>query len=252
MTWEVTLERVSDLDKKLHEDVVSETFAFKDWDGKVRAYKKRVSRPGFEVRALVSLPREVDAMALMRDHAHAVRLVEFDYSGIVFDWYGEGTWETHAGKWSDAKCRAAASHLVSALHHLHSLGWVHRSVAPYNVYVDAKGASRLGDFGSARQKERTMTRDVFDRWYCAESVLASKGQFAEYDERVDVWAAMCSIAELVSGKCQFPGINEKHQLKLVKAREWSVPNNAAALEFVKRRCSDVKFDEMRLLSKIWT
>ena len=53
---------------------------------------------------------------------------------------------------------------------------------------------------------------VSTRWYRAPELLAGD---AHYDSSVDVWAAGCIMAEVVSGMPLFPGESDLHTLKLI-------------------------------------
>jgi serine/threonine protein kinase len=68
---------------------------------------------------------------------------------------------------------------------------------------------KLGDFGLLRERGREMTAYVSTRWYRAPEVILG---VAAYDEKVDIFAAGCVLAEMVLGSPLFPGSCSKDQL----------------------------------------
>jgi len=99
------------------------------------------------------------------------------------------------GRWS---CQ-----LLSALAHMHRHGFFHRDIKPENLLLDAQGGIQVCDFGLARdvRSRPPYTDYVSTKWYRApELVLRS----TVYNSPVDIWAAACVIAEVLTLQPLFP------------------------------------------------
>ena len=65
-----------------------------------------------------------------------------------------------------------ASHIISALHHIHGANVIHLDVKPQNVFLDRNGCLKLGDLGLARDITTTNTDVVEgDSRYMAPELL---------------------------------------------------------------------------------
>ena len=65
-----------------------------------------------------------------------------------------------------------ASHIISALHHIHLANVIHLDVKPQNVFLDRNGCLKLGDLGLARDITSTNTDVVEgDSRYMAPELL---------------------------------------------------------------------------------
>ncbi|TVU27784.1 hypothetical protein EJB05_19285 [Eragrostis curvula] len=93
--------------------------------------------------------------------------------------------------------------LADALAGCHRRGVAHRDVKPDNVFFDANGVLKLGDFGSAEWfgDGRAMTGLVGTPYYVAPEVVAGR----EYTEKVDVWSAGVVLYMMLSGTVPFYG-----------------------------------------------
>ncbi|XP_062220660.1 phosphoenolpyruvate carboxylase kinase 2-like [Phragmites australis] len=93
--------------------------------------------------------------------------------------------------------------LADALAGCHRRGIAHRDVKPDNVFFDATGVLKLGDFGSAEWfgDGRPMTGLVGTPYYVAPEVVAGR----EYSEKVDVWSAGVVLYMMLSGTVPFYG-----------------------------------------------
>lgn len=107
--------------------------------------------------------------------------------------------------------------IVQGLAYLHKNGIMHRDLKPENIlYIFDTEEIKLADFGVTKEvpdkKDGKLTDYVCTRWYRApECVLKSK----DYDEKVDIWAVGCVMAELIMLKPIFPGNNEFDQINTI-------------------------------------
>lgn len=109
--------------------------------------------------------------------------------------------------------------LLCALKYIHSAGVIHRDLKPSNLLINSDSTIKLCDFGLARavesdQEVDDLTDYVATRWYRAPEILFGSNT---YDFSVDMWAAGCILAELVSGRPLFPGSSTMDQLERIVA-----------------------------------
>jgi serine/threonine protein kinase len=94
---------------------------------------------------------------------------------------------------------------------------MHRDLKPENILmIINNNLVKLADFGTAKEvpkyKDNSLTDYVCTRWYRApECSLKSNN----YDEKIDIWAIGCIMAELYTLKPIFPGIDEFDQLNKI-------------------------------------
>lgn len=106
-----------------------------------------------------------------------------------------------------------AFQLFSALHILHSISITHRDIKPQNILIDKdKGVLKLCDFGSAKSlkpNEESLCY-ISSRYYRSPELLF---EYPFYSSSVDIWAAGCSIVELLmAGIPLFQGDSSVNQL----------------------------------------
>ena len=94
---------------------------------------------------------------------------------------------------------------------------MHRDLKPENILmIINNNLIKIADFGTAKEipeyKNNSLTDYVCTRWYRApECTLKSNN----YNEKIDVWAIGCIMAELYTLKPLFPGIDEFDQLNKI-------------------------------------
>ncbi|KAL0216783.1 hypothetical protein P9112_008967 [Eukaryota sp. TZLM1-RC] len=105
--------------------------------------------------------------------------------------------------------------LFSGLKAIHDASFIHRDIKPGNILINSKGVIKVADFGLARclpQKCDNLTPHPATRWYRSPEVLFGS---RDYDATIDVWAAGCVMAELLSKVPLFPGISDIDQLQRI-------------------------------------
>ena len=178
------------------------------------------------------------------NHPNIVKLLEViheknDDTSLIFEYCDYNLYElikTYKRKQmslSELKIKNIIYSITLGLYHIHSNGIMHRDLKPENILIKNKEI-KIADFGTAKEIPKfnsyheinNMTDYICTRWYRApECVLKSKN----YNEKVDIWALGCIMAELYNLRPIFPGQSEFDQIdKIFKALgtpkngEWDV------------------------------
>lgn len=101
---------------------------------------------------------------------------------------------------SESLAATLARNLLNGLQAIHEQGLIHRDLKPHNILLTAEGVLKIADFGQARllpprELEQPLTPAVATRWYRAPELLFGAH---DYGAGVDIWAAGCVIAQLVT------------------------------------------------------
>jgi serine/threonine protein kinase len=115
-----------------------------------------------------------------------------------------------------SRAKAFMFQLLQSLAHLHKSGYFHRDLKPENLLIRKDPATgqevvKLADFGLVKEIRcrPPFTDYVSTRWYRAPELLL---QDRMYNSPVDIWAAGCIFAEMITTRPLFPGTNEVDQL----------------------------------------
>lgn len=113
--------------------------------------------------------------------------------------------------------------ICQALKYVHSQHILHRDIKSQNIFLDAQGNAKLGDFGIA--KILNHTRDfahsvVGSPFYLSPEIC----QGLEYNSKTDVWSLGCVLYELCTFSPAFSGNNMGGiVMKILRQQQPSIP-----------------------------
>lgn len=101
------------------------------------------------------------------------------------------------------------------IRYMHRQKTIHRDIKPHNALYFAKtNELKISDLGMARDNSSRDPKspEVVTIWYREPGLLYEN---RDYDAKVDIWSAGCTIFEFISGKPLFPGDDPKEMFKLI-------------------------------------
>jgi ribosomal protein S6 kinase beta len=134
-----------------------------------------------------------------------------------------------AGTFDEDLARLYTAELVSALAHLHSLGFVHRDLKPENVLLDAHGHVKVTDFGLAKgnmsDAEHHRTNSFIGTMeYMAPEVIQGKG----HGKAVDWWSTGILLYEMLCGMPPFRAKSKNALQKSIISGKFKLPSYLSA------------------------
>uniref|UniRef100_A0A8C6SSW1 Mitogen-activated protein kinase 4 n=1 Tax=Neogobius melanostomus TaxID=47308 RepID=A0A8C6SSW1_9GOBI len=109
--------------------------------------------------------------------------------------------------------------LLRGLKFIHSANVLHRDLKPANIFVNTDQLLlKVGDFGLARivdphySHKGYLSEGLVTKWYCSPHLLLSPNN---YTKAIDMWAAGCILAEMLTGNMLFAGAHELEQMQLI-------------------------------------
>ncbi|CAO2594414.1 Mitogen-activated protein kinase 4 [Lemmus lemmus] len=93
--------------------------------------------------------------------------------------------------------------LLRGLKYIHSANVLHRDLKPANIFISTEDlVLKIGDFGLARIVDQHYSHKLVTKWYRSPRLLLSPNN---YTKAIDMWAAGCILAEMLTGKMLFAG-----------------------------------------------
>ncbi|XP_071989407.1 mitogen-activated protein kinase 4 [Engystomops pustulosus] len=109
--------------------------------------------------------------------------------------------------------------LLRGLKYIHSANVLHRDLKPANIFINTEDlVLKIGDFGLARIVDQHyshkgyLSEGLVTKWYRSPRLLLSPNN---YTKAIDMWAAGCILAEMLSGRMLFAGNHELEQMQLI-------------------------------------
>ncbi|RXN18415.1 mitogen-activated kinase 4-like isoform X1 [Labeo rohita] len=109
--------------------------------------------------------------------------------------------------------------LLRGLKFIHSANVLHRDLKPANIFINTEQMLlKIGDFGLARivdphySHKGYLSEGMVTKWYRSPRLLLSPNN---YTKAIDMWAAGCILAEMLTGRMLFAGAHELEQMRLI-------------------------------------
>ncbi|XP_066500041.1 mitogen-activated protein kinase 4 [Hoplias malabaricus] len=109
--------------------------------------------------------------------------------------------------------------LLRGLKFIHSANVLHRDLKPANIFINTEQLLlKIGDFGLARivdphySHKGYLSEGMVTKWYRSPRLLLSPNN---YTKAIDMWAAGCILAEMLTGRTLFAGAHELEQMQLI-------------------------------------
>lgn len=163
---------------------------------------------------LERLKREAQTMARVGAHPNIVTIFDFGEEGgrpyFVCEYVPGGDLRQEiraaAGPLGIDRAIEIAQGVAGALAHAHALDIVHRDVKPANIWLDAHGRAKLGDFGVAMTLDEARLTTTDGSMMGTAAYMAPEQALGQrVDERADLYALGVVIYEMVTGRPPFSG-----------------------------------------------
>ena len=172
------------------------------------------------------LSREYEILSQLKDCEYIVKLMDTFYSvnddgkviqNLVFE-YVTRSLEVYMEEFRRKKkyipldrIKQISRQLLSGLDFCHKKHIVHRDLKPENVLFTSDEQVKICDFGSSKciKENTSSTPYIVSRYYRAPELILGK---IDYNEKIDIFAAGCIIAELFTLTPLFPGKTEGLQI----------------------------------------
>ncbi|GBP03905.1 Cyclin-dependent kinase 20 [Eumeta japonica] len=170
----------------------------------------------------VSVMREIKALQLLKCK-YVVKLYDMFPRGsslvLVLEYMCSSLWEVlhqRPAELTAPRAKAYAGMLLKGTRYMHAHYVMHRDLKPANLLINYAGILKIADLGLARlywpDGGRPYSHQVATRWYRAPELLYGARY---YNEKVDMWAVGCIIAEMLTKQPLFPGESDIEQLAIV-------------------------------------
>ena len=191
-----------------------------DHDKDIRVAIKRSHKAGFKIS------REYEVLTKLNDCDYIIKLLKIFYTvndegkvfqNLVFE-YANNSLESFIDEFRRnkkyiplEKIKQISKQILQGIDYIHKKNVIHRDLKPENILFFQDENVKICDFGSSKfiKDKKASTPYIVSRYYRAPELILGK---TDYDEKIDIFAAGCIIAELFTLIPLFPGKAEGLQI----------------------------------------
>ena len=197
--------------------------------------------------------QEVSTMECFRGNSHIVSVEDYK----VVEYLDEIGWDIYirmeylisfteycAGKaLTQNEVLKLGCDLAKALHYCRQLNIIHRDIKPENIFVSYFGDFKLGDFGIARELERSMSNMSKKGTYSYMAPEMYRGE--PYDRRVDIYSLGIVLYKLMNDG-RLPFLSREKQLITYRDKENALAKRMSGEELIPPVHADQAFSTIIL------
>jgi len=176
-------------------------------------------RSEIEIHAHLRHPNIIRIYGYFSDEDRIYLVLEYAMNGDIFA-------EVELSRLEERLAARYIAQIARALDYMHSNYVIHRDIKLENIYINAEGEIKIGDFGWALHNPKNLTSNqiVGTPVYMAPEMLKSE----DYNQSVDIWSLGVVAYQILTGKVPFSGSDQAEILNNIITKEIKYPGFLSA------------------------